>query len=191
MAEHVKEELRRNYFTVERGYNSFPIPVVPWTRYSQAIKVVHEGDSSFFLPEINVDSLPCLLHNVNHQTNRPACVQARQRLGAILGGILSERRARDDTGDDLLGALMRYRDDGGAALSDDQVADNVLGVLFAAQDTTASVLTWILKFLHDNPKLLDAVKVSSSPRRAAPTGRETSRPPPFSFPTGRRCSVLI
>ena len=39
MAEHVKEELRRNYFTVERGYNSFPIPVVPWTRYSQAIKV--------------------------------------------------------------------------------------------------------------------------------------------------------
>ncbi|KAG2584485.1 abscisic acid 8'-hydroxylase 2-like [Panicum virgatum] len=121
MAEHVKEELRRNYFTVERGYNSFPIPVVPWTRYSQAIK-------------------------------------ARQRLGAILGGILSERRERDDTGDDLLGALMRYRNDGGAALSDDQVADNVLGVLFAAQDTTASVLTWILKFLHDNPKLLDAVK---------------------------------
>ncbi|RLN05548.1 abscisic acid 8' [Panicum miliaceum] len=121
MAEHVKEELRRNYFTVERGYNSFPIPVVPWTRYSQAIK-------------------------------------ARQRLGAILGGILSERRARDDPGDDLLGTLMRYRDDGGAALSDDQVADNVLGVLFAAQDTTASVLTWILKFLHDNPKLLEAVK---------------------------------
>ena len=125
-------------------------------------------------------------------SGRRAWTQARQRLGAILGGILSERRARDDDpGDDLLGTLMRYRDGGGAALSDDQVADNVLGVLFAAQDTTASVLTWILKFLHDNPKLLDAVKVSSSPRRAAPTGRETSRPPPFSFPTGRRCSVLI
>ncbi|PVH37070.1 hypothetical protein PAHAL_6G235000 [Panicum hallii] len=121
MAEHVKEELRRNYFTVERGYNSFPIPVLPWTRYSQAIK-------------------------------------ARKRLGAILSGILSERRARDDLGDDLLGTLMRYRDDGGAALSDDQVADNVLGVLFAAQDTTASVLTWVLKFLHDHPKLLEAVK---------------------------------
>ncbi|TKW10752.1 hypothetical protein SEVIR_6G187400v4 [Setaria viridis] len=121
VAEHVKEELRRNYFIVENGYNSFPIPVVPWTRYSQAIK-------------------------------------ARQRLGAILSGILSERRALGDLGDDLLGTLMRYRDDGGTALSDDQVADNVLGVLFAAQDTTASVLTWILKYLHDNPKLLEAVK---------------------------------
>ncbi|OEL13018.1 Abscisic acid 8'-hydroxylase 3 [Dichanthelium oligosanthes] len=122
MAEQVKEELRRNYFIVEKGYNCFPIPVIPWTRYSQAIK-------------------------------------ARQRLGAILSGILSERRALDNLGHDLLGTLMRYRDDAtGAALSDDQVADNVLGVLFAAQDTTASVLTWILKFLHDSPKLLEAVK---------------------------------
>jgi (+)-abscisic acid 8'-hydroxylase len=43
LAEHVKEELRRNYFIVENGYNSFPVPGVPWTRYSQAIKV-HEGD---------------------------------------------------------------------------------------------------------------------------------------------------
>ncbi|CAL4999315.1 unnamed protein product [Urochloa decumbens] len=125
MPEHVKEELRRNYYIVERGYNCFPVPVVPWTRYSQAIK-------------------------------------ARKWLGAILSDIMSERRAGGDGDlggdDDLLGTLMRCRDDGGAALSDDQVADNALGVLFAAQDTTASVLTWVLKFLHDYPKLLEAVK---------------------------------
>jgi (+)-abscisic acid 8'-hydroxylase len=57
---------------------------------------------------------------------------------------------------------MRSRDDGTAGavalLTDDQIADNVVGVLFAAQDTTASVLTWILKYLHDSPKLLEAVK---------------------------------
>ncbi|EES15128.1 abscisic acid 8'-hydroxylase 2 [Sorghum bicolor] len=127
LADHVKEELRKHYLIVEKGYNSFPIPV-PFTSYCQAIK-------------------------------------ARRRLGEILSGILAERRrARSgDLGgggddDDLLNTLMRYRDDTGAALSDDQVADNVIGVLFAAQDTTASVLTWILKFLHDNPKLLEAVK---------------------------------
>jgi len=112
-------------------------------------------------------------------------MQARRRLGAILSGILAERRARrsDDQGgdDDLLNTLMRYRDDSGAALSDDQVADNVIGVLFAAQDTTASVLTWILKFLHDNPKLLEAVKVRSS----APTGREMT----FHFHSNFFCSI--
>ncbi|XP_040382735.1 abscisic acid 8'-hydroxylase 2 [Oryza brachyantha] len=87
-------------------------------------------------------------------------IQARKRLRAILSEIVSDRRALGGGGgDDLLGGLMRSRDDAGAAaLTDDQIADNVVGVLFAAQDTTASVLTWILKYLHDSPKLLEAVK---------------------------------
>ena len=59
----------------------------------------------------------------------------------------------------LLGHLLNYKDEKGQMLSDDQIADNVIGVLFAAQDTTASVLTWILKYLHDDQKLLEAIKV--------------------------------
>ncbi|KAF0900548.1 hypothetical protein E2562_032638 [Oryza meyeriana var. granulata] len=89
-------------------------------------------------------------------------IQARKQLRAILSEIMAERRARGRDADDgdLLGRLMRSRDGdtGVAALTDDQIADNVVGVLFAAQDTTASVLTWILKYLHDSPKLLEAVK---------------------------------
>ena len=60
---------------------------------------------------------------------------------------------------DLLGHLLNYKDEKEQTLSDDQIADNVIGVLFAAQDTTASVLTWILKYLHDDQKLLEAIKV--------------------------------
>jgi (+)-abscisic acid 8'-hydroxylase len=92
--------------------------------------------------------------------------QARKRLRAILNEIVADRRARGDQGGDLLGGLMRARDgSGAAALTDDQIADNVIGVLFAAQDTTASVLTWILKYLRDHPKLLQAVKVRTSTDR--------------------------
>ncbi|TVU05559.1 hypothetical protein EJB05_48725 [Eragrostis curvula] len=118
-----KEELRRNYFVVERGYNSFPNRL-PGSRYQKAI-------------------------------------QARKGLRATLGEIVAARRAqRDAAGGEcrLLDTFMQWRDDSGAALTNDQIADNVIGVLFAAQDTTASVLTWILKYLHDNPKLLEAVK---------------------------------
>ncbi|XBH70400.1 hypothetical protein VPH35_098066 [Triticum aestivum] len=121
-----KEELRRNYAVVEKGYNSFPNSF-PGTLYYKAI-------------------------------------QARRRLNGVLSDILHERRERGEPGDDLLGCLMRSRaggdDDGdeGALLTDEQVADNVIGVLFAAQDTTASVLTWIVKYLHDRPKLLEAVR---------------------------------
>uniref|UniRef100_A0ACD5XWK5 Uncharacterized protein n=1 Tax=Avena sativa TaxID=4498 RepID=A0ACD5XWK5_AVESA len=121
-----KEELRRNYGVVEKGYNSFPNSF-PGTLYYKAI-------------------------------------QARRRLNGVLSDIVRERRARGEPGSDLLGCLMQSRDGDrdhggdGALLTDEQVADNVIGVLFAAQDTTASVLTWIVKYLHDQPKLLEAVR---------------------------------
>ncbi|KAF2580592.1 hypothetical protein F2Q68_00003160 [Brassica cretica] len=52
----------------------------------------------------------------------------------------------------------RFEDDKGRVLTQEQSADNIIGVLFAAQDTTASCLTWILKYLHDDQKLLEDVK---------------------------------
>lgn len=57
---------------------------------------------------------------------------------------------------DLLGSFMDEK----SGLTDDQIADNVIGVIFAARDTTASVLTWIVKYLGENPSVLEAVTVS-------------------------------
>lgn len=45
------------------------------------------------------------------------------------------------------------------ALTDEQIIDNMIGVIFAARDTTASVLTWIVKYLGENPSILQAVAV--------------------------------
>ncbi|KAI3922233.1 hypothetical protein MKX01_005922 [Papaver californicum] len=85
-------------------------------------------------------------------------VLARKRLDEILSEIITARKEKKLVGKDLLGSLMNSRDENGQALTDNQIADNIIGVLFAAQDTTASILTWTLKFLHDDPKLLEAVK---------------------------------
>ncbi|XP_031394041.1 abscisic acid 8'-hydroxylase 4 [Punica granatum] len=85
-------------------------------------------------------------------------LMARKRLGHILGEIIREKREKRTVEKDLLGQLLNFRDANGGTLTDEQVSDNIIGVLFAAQDTTASALTWILKYLHDHQKLLDAVK---------------------------------
>ncbi|ERN00632.1 hypothetical protein AMTRI_Chr04g184590 [Amborella trichopoda] len=85
-------------------------------------------------------------------------VQARKELSKILGTIISERREKAMEKKKLLGSLLLSRDGNGEPLSDEQISDNIIGVLFAAQDTTASVLTWVLKYLVDNPKLLEAVR---------------------------------
>lgn len=87
-------------------------------------------------------------------------MKARRRLSRILEEIISERREKKLLHEnDLLGHLLNFKNEKGVTLSDDQISDNIIGVLFAAQDTTASALTWMLKYLHDDPKLLQAVKV--------------------------------
>ncbi|KAL1829543.1 hypothetical protein ACET3Z_007955 [Daucus carota] len=84
--------------------------------------------------------------------------KARERITHILSKIIRERKDKRLSQKDLLGHLLDFRYDDGQTLSDDQIADNIIGVLFAAQDTTASMITWILKYLHDDRKLLQAVK---------------------------------
>ncbi|KAK6792764.1 hypothetical protein RDI58_011845 [Solanum bulbocastanum] len=118
---HVKEELKKNYSIVDKGYNSFPINL-PGSLYRKAL-------------------------------------QARKRLGKILSEIIRERKEKKVLEKGLLSCFLNAKEEKGLlVLNEDQIADNIIGVLFAAQDTTASVLTWILKYLHDNPKLLACVK---------------------------------
>lgn len=64
-----------------------------------------------------------------------------------------------------MGRFLNFKDENGQTFSEDQISDNIIGVLFAAQDTTATALTWILKYLHDHHKLLEAVKVRHSPKK--------------------------
>ncbi|KAF3778850.1 Abscisic acid 8'-hydroxylase 3 [Nymphaea thermarum] len=120
-----REELRRNYSIIEKGYNSFPNKF-SGTLYSNA-----------------------LMFLLQH---------ARKRLGSILSKLIAERREKGEAKNDRMGNLLRYRSENGEGLSDEEIADNVIGVLFAAQDTTASVLTWLLKYLHDNSQVLESVR---------------------------------
>ncbi|XP_057766747.1 abscisic acid 8'-hydroxylase CYP707A2-like [Salvia miltiorrhiza] len=80
-----------------------------------------------------------------------AAMKARRELAHILANILSLRRQTKAHHSDLLQSFMSH------ALTDDQITDNVIGVIFAARDTTATVLTWLFKFLAENPITLQAV----------------------------------
>ncbi|XVE79556.1 hypothetical protein DITRI_Ditri14bG0068200 [Diplodiscus trichospermus] len=81
-------------------------------------------------------------------------MKARKLLNETLRKLIQDRRENEKQGGGLLGNLLGTKNQ---KLSDSQISDNVIGVIFAAHDTTASVLTWVLKYLHDNGDLLEAV----------------------------------
>ncbi|KAL5992813.1 hypothetical protein ACLOJK_013732 [Asimina triloba] len=123
-------------------------------------------NDNYFIVDKGYNSFPTNIPGTAYSK----AVKARKRLAKILGEILYERREKRLEAGDLLGHLMISKDDKGGLLTDDQIIDNIIGVLFAAQDTTASVLTWIVKYLHDNPKLLEAVKAEQLAIREANDG---------------------
>ncbi|XP_050368740.1 abscisic acid 8'-hydroxylase 2 [Argentina anserina] len=119
--------------------------------------------------DIEVERIKHLYHCIEKGYNSMAldlpgtpfhkAMKARKLLNKTLRELIRKRR---ETGDDqtggLLQELLRAKDQQlNPNFSDSQIADNIIGVIFAAHDTTASVLTWLLKYLHDNDELLERV----------------------------------
>ncbi|XP_022730685.1 abscisic acid 8'-hydroxylase 2 [Durio zibethinus] len=84
-------------------------------------------------------------------------MKARKLLNETLRRLIQDRRQNEKQGGGLLGVMLGDKNQKVEQLTDSQIADNIIGVIFAAHDTTASVLTWVLKYLHDNGDLLEAV----------------------------------
>jgi cytochrome P450 len=61
--------------------------------------------------------------------------------------------------DDMLGLMMRLEDENGVCMSGEEIHDNILTILYAAYDSSASVLCWIIKVLTERPNLLASIKV--------------------------------
>ncbi|MGW2636943.1 cytochrome P450 [Streptomyces sp. NPDC001348] len=78
---------------------------------------------------------------------------ALDRLHTLIDGIIGDyRRSGEDRGD-LLSALLAARDeDNGGALTDREVHDQVMTLLLAGVETTASALTWAWHLLAAHPE---------------------------------------
>ena len=67
---------------------------------------------------------------------------------------IAERRRASHPGDDLLGMFLAATDpDGGEAMSDRQLRDELLTVLGAGQETTAILLAWSWWLLVEHPEI--------------------------------------
>jgi len=72
------------------------------------------------------------------------------RLNQSVYGIISQRRARPQWDMDLLSVLLQARDEEGLPMSDRQVRDEVVTLIFTGSETTALALAyaWYLLALH-------------------------------------------
>ncbi len=80
-------------------------------------------------------------------------IRARDALREVLRGVIRNRR--DSPGDDALGLLLQARDENGEALSEEELLDQAVILIFAGHETTTSMLTSLLLALRDHPEVVE------------------------------------
>ncbi|KAH7525137.1 abscisic acid 8'-hydroxylase 1 [Ziziphus jujuba] len=95
-------------------------------------------------------------------------IKARDRMYSMLDSTISKRRNGDEFRQDFLESLVmkhskarggEEQDDGDEdKLTDQQLKDNILTLLVAGHDTTTAALTWLIKFLGENPPVLERLR---------------------------------
>lgn len=78
-------------------------------------------------------------------------MQAINRL--IYAEIADRRRAFDPTRSDILTLLLSARDEAGEAMSDEELRDELMTLLVAGHETTATALTWAMYWIHTIPSV--------------------------------------
>ncbi|PSS17471.1 Abscisic acid 8'-hydroxylase [Actinidia chinensis var. chinensis] len=92
-------------------------------------------------------------------------IKARDRMYAMLDSTILKRRNGNGFQQDFLESLIKKHskdgsegEDDGNKLTDNQLKDNILTLLVAGHDTTTAALTWLIKFLEENPAVLERLR---------------------------------
>ncbi|MFN8161111.1 MAG: cytochrome P450 [Solirubrobacterales bacterium] len=78
----------------------------------------------------------------------------RSDIDANLGDLVAERRAAGGGGDDVLAMLLEARHEDGGEMSWQEIRDELMTLLVAGHETTASELAWTFERLSREPAVL-------------------------------------
>jgi cytochrome P450 len=109
-----------------------------------------------------VISFPMLRRNLGPWSPWPRFLRAREALDAFIYEEIALRRAEAEDGerDDVLSLLLRARHEDGSPMSDEELRDELVTVLGAGHETTATALAWAMERLLRTPRVLDRLRDS-------------------------------
>lgn len=82
----------------------------------------------------------------------------KQQIDRLIYEEIAERRSQPDRNrQDILSLLMSARDEAGEAMTDVELRDELMTLLIAGHETTATALTWALYWIHRFPSIRDRI----------------------------------
>jgi cytochrome P450 len=97
--------------------------------------------------------LPLFRRNLGPLTTWQRFTEVREHADALILALIEERRHTGEEGDDVLTMLLAARDEDGAPMSDRELRDELVTLLVAGHETTASALSWAFEQLVRAPEV--------------------------------------
>jgi cytochrome P450 len=92
----------------------------------------------------------------------PRVRESMDHLDAVVESIIKQRRADFHDQGDLLSSMMLERDrETGEAMSDAELRDQIMTLMLAGYETTASALTWTWYLLSQNPEAVERLRAEA------------------------------
>jgi cytochrome P450 len=104
--------------------------------------------------------LPVLMIGPDRIQRIPAFRRRTRRVDELLAQEIAERRAAADLAerDDVLSMLVGARHEDGSPMSDAEIRDELLTLLVAGHETTATALSWAMERLSRHPEKLERLR---------------------------------
>ena len=124
-----------------------------------------EGLIDTFARRVNaIVAFPMLRRNLGRWSPWTRFVAAREALDEFIYEEIALRRAEteaaDEAGDDVLSLLLAARHDDGSPMSDEELRDEMVTVLGAGHETTATALAWTMERLLRTPRVMGQLRES-------------------------------
>jgi cytochrome P450 len=143
-----------------------------------------------------ITTLPPLRRNLGSFSPWGRFVRARRALDAFIYEEIALRRAEPGHAerDDVLSLLLGARDEQGEPMDDRELRDEMVTILGAGHETTATGLAWAVERLTRNPEALKRLRSSLAAGEEdylAATVKETLRSRPVIVDVGRKLTAPV
>ncbi|WRH68501.1 MAG: cytochrome P450 [Planktothrix sp. GU0601_MAG3] len=139
-------------------------------RYSQ-LKLLLSGILDVFKSPVSSSFLffPILQQNLGPWSPWGYFLKQRQQIDELLYTEIRERRENpDQSRQDILSLMIAARDEEGNPMTDQELRDELLTLLFAGHETTATAMSWALYWIHSQPEVYEKLiqELKSLPQNA-------------------------
>ncbi|CAA6657344.1 unnamed protein product [Spirodela intermedia] len=121
----------------------------------EAGKIADKLKEEFSMVVLGTLSLPIDLPGTNYRR----AFQSRKKIVSMLRELVRERRRSSSTESrDMLSSLLQTEPKTGRELTDDQMIDLLITIIYSGYETVSTTSMMVLKYLHDHPRALQEVR---------------------------------